>query len=345
MRDLRSGETRRERYDALVHFDDCHATGFLGKGGRGTHEYRGCMDRVDIITGTLGKALGGASGISKSAVSRICQGLDEQVKAFLGRPLDHARFPYVYLDATYLHGRDPARRQVISRAVIVAVGITGTGQREVLGIEVGDSEDILDVANKAPIIKLVNMVLFQALKMRVSDVHFQPFEDRLQIRYRIDGVLSGDSLEQSMEGDDIFAGAAEEMIDEFFDAAITIKLPGEVVSHNADEVRGDGTLVWNVGVTDDRVRIEGRPLKVVSEFEPAGDQPKAIAELAGRVGAMVLVDEAHSLGVFGERGCGVAEEQGVTRDRVLLSVGPLPDVDAEGPDAERVAVAVVVPVA
>ena len=54
---------------------------------------------------------------------------------------------------------------------------------------VSESEDLLDVANKAPIIKLVNMVLFQALKMRASDVHFQCFEDRLQIRYRIDGVL------------------------------------------------------------------------------------------------------------------------------------------------------------
>ena len=51
-----------ERYDALVHFDDCHATGFVGAGGKGTHELRGCIDRVDIITGTLGKALGGASG-------------------------------------------------------------------------------------------------------------------------------------------------------------------------------------------------------------------------------------------------------------------------------------------
>jgi len=50
-----------EKYDALVHFDDAHATGFIGAGGRGTHELRGCMDRIDITTGTLGKALGGAS--------------------------------------------------------------------------------------------------------------------------------------------------------------------------------------------------------------------------------------------------------------------------------------------
>jgi general secretion pathway protein E len=54
-------------------------------------------------------------------------------------------------------------------------------------VEVG--EDILDVANKAPIIKLVNMLFFQALKMRASDIHLQPFEDRLQVRYRIDGIL------------------------------------------------------------------------------------------------------------------------------------------------------------
>jgi putative transposase len=85
-------------------------------------------------------ALGCESGISKSEVSR-CQGLDVQVQAILGRPLEPCRFLYVYLDATYLHGRDQARKQVISRAVIVAVGITACGQRVVIGIEVGDSED------------------------------------------------------------------------------------------------------------------------------------------------------------------------------------------------------------
>ncbi|MDG2149415.1 MAG: ATPase, T2SS/T4P/T4SS family [Planctomycetota bacterium] len=54
---------------------------------------------------------------------------------------------------------------------------------------VSDGEDLLDVSNKAPLIKLVNMILFQALKMRASDVHIQPFPDLLQVRYRIDGVL------------------------------------------------------------------------------------------------------------------------------------------------------------
>jgi putative transposase len=90
--------------------------------------------KVDALV----EALGGASGISKSEVSRICQGLDEQVKAFLGRPLDHARFPYVYLDATYLHGRLGRNMQVVSRAVVVAIGINALGYREVLGNSFGE---------------------------------------------------------------------------------------------------------------------------------------------------------------------------------------------------------------
>ncbi len=60
--DLQSICDLAERYDALVMIDDCHATGFLGKTGRGTHEYRNVLGHVDILTGTLGKALGGASG-------------------------------------------------------------------------------------------------------------------------------------------------------------------------------------------------------------------------------------------------------------------------------------------
>ena len=51
-----------DKYDALVMVDDSHAVGFIGENGRGTQEYCGVMERVDIITGTLGKALGGASG-------------------------------------------------------------------------------------------------------------------------------------------------------------------------------------------------------------------------------------------------------------------------------------------
>jgi putative transposase len=84
-------------------------------------------------------ALGIGSGISKSEVSRICAQLDDAVGAFRTRDLDHLEFPYVYLDATYLHVRDD--HQVTSKAVVVATGITATGTREILGVDVGDSED------------------------------------------------------------------------------------------------------------------------------------------------------------------------------------------------------------
>ena len=72
-----------DKYDALVHFDDCHATGFIGANGRGTHELRGCMDRVDIITGTLGKALGGASGGYTAARREIVALLRQRSRPYL----------------------------------------------------------------------------------------------------------------------------------------------------------------------------------------------------------------------------------------------------------------------
>jgi transposase-like protein len=86
-------------------------------------------------------AMGVDTGISRSEVSRICAGLDERVGAFRNRTLGHVEFPYVYLDATYVHVRDDALGQVVSRAVVVATGITATGEREVLGVDIGDSED------------------------------------------------------------------------------------------------------------------------------------------------------------------------------------------------------------
>ncbi|MEA3362235.1 MAG: glycine C-acetyltransferase [Thermodesulfobacteriota bacterium] len=72
-----------EKYNALVHVDDSHATGFIGTGGRGTPEYRGCMERVDIITGTLGKALGGASGGFTSAHKEIVDLLRQRSRPYL----------------------------------------------------------------------------------------------------------------------------------------------------------------------------------------------------------------------------------------------------------------------
>ena len=72
-----------EQYEAMVGIDECHASGFLGKTGRGTHEYRGVMDRIDIVTGTLGKALGGASGGFTSAKKEIVEMLRQRSRPYL----------------------------------------------------------------------------------------------------------------------------------------------------------------------------------------------------------------------------------------------------------------------
>jgi transposase-like protein len=89
--------------------------------------------RVDDLV----KALG-LDGISKSQVSRLCAELDAAVERFRTRPLA-AAYPYLWLDATFVKARAAGR--VVSQAVVLAVGVTGDGTREVLGVEVGPSED------------------------------------------------------------------------------------------------------------------------------------------------------------------------------------------------------------
>ncbi len=72
-----------DKYQALVMSDECHSTGFMGETGRGVHEYRNCIDRVDIITGTLGKALGGASGGFTSGRKEIVELLRQRSRPYL----------------------------------------------------------------------------------------------------------------------------------------------------------------------------------------------------------------------------------------------------------------------
>lgn len=88
----------------------------------------------DLVT-----SLGIDAGVSKSHVSRICAELDTAVTEFAERRLDHIEFPYVFLDATYVKAHDGAR--VVSKAIVVATGVAADGNREVLGLAVGDSED------------------------------------------------------------------------------------------------------------------------------------------------------------------------------------------------------------
>ena len=87
----------------------------------------------------LVKALGADTGISKSEVSRICADLDHEVGAFRDRDLSAMGYPYVFLDATYCKAR--VNHRVVSQAVVVAFGVAADGRREVLGFDVGDSEN------------------------------------------------------------------------------------------------------------------------------------------------------------------------------------------------------------
>jgi putative transposase len=98
------------------------------------------------ITGTstrkvddLVKALGCDTGISKSSVSRICKHLDADVAILRNRDLGHQQFVYLWLDATYVHVREHG--QVVSKAVVIATGLRADGYREVLGVDIGDSEN------------------------------------------------------------------------------------------------------------------------------------------------------------------------------------------------------------
>ncbi len=91
-------------------------------------------------------ALGVDSGISNSEVSRICGQLDTEVAAWRSRPLSSQAFPYLFLDAPYCHSRVGGAAHgkgghVVSRAVVIATGVSADGRREVLGCQVGDSED------------------------------------------------------------------------------------------------------------------------------------------------------------------------------------------------------------
>jgi putative transposase len=86
----------------------------------------------------LVRALGIDAGIGKSEVSRICAELDGIVRPFRERRLDHVRFPYVFLDATYVKAHEGP--SVVSKAIVIATGVTEHGDREVLGLAVGDSE-------------------------------------------------------------------------------------------------------------------------------------------------------------------------------------------------------------
>jgi glycine C-acetyltransferase len=142
-----------DKYRALVMVDDSHATGFVGKTGRGTHEFRGVMGRVDIITSTLGKALGGASGGFTSARKQIVELLRNRSRPYLfsntlAPPIVAASI--AVLDLLSHHSELPQKLAANTsrfRAAMTAAGFTiRPGSHPIVPIMLGDAKLAVEFA-------------------------------------------------------------------------------------------------------------------------------------------------------------------------------------------------------
>jgi glycine C-acetyltransferase len=135
-----------ERYEALVLVDDSHATGFVGPSGRGTHERAGVMGRVDVLTGTLGKALGGASGGYASGRREVIEFLRQRSRPYLFSNTVPPAVLAGALKAIELVEREPALRARLwentryFRECITSLGFTVTpGEHPIIPIMIGDA--------------------------------------------------------------------------------------------------------------------------------------------------------------------------------------------------------------
>ncbi len=135
-----------EKYEAMVMVDDCHAVGFMGDGGRGTHEHHGVMGKVDLITGTLGKALGGASGGYVSGHKAIIELLRQRSRPYLfsntlAPPIAGASLKVLELLESSAELRDKLKWNTnYYRSGLVELGLTITGkQHPIVPVMVGDA--------------------------------------------------------------------------------------------------------------------------------------------------------------------------------------------------------------
>lgn len=144
-----------EKHDALTMVDDCHASGFLGKTGRGTHEYRDVMGRIDIITGTLGKALGGASGGFTSGRKEIIGWLRQRSRPYL---FSNSVAPAIAATSIavldLLESDDQLRTNLHSNAARFRSGMTALGfelkpgEHPIIPVMLGDAKLATTMADK-----------------------------------------------------------------------------------------------------------------------------------------------------------------------------------------------------
>jgi glycine C-acetyltransferase len=144
-----------DKYDAMVMVDDCHATGFVGEDGRGSHEYCDVMGRVDIITGTLGKALGGASGGFTSGKKEVVDWLRQRSRPYLfsnsvAPPIVAASLKVFEMLADGKDLRDALiRNSVHFRTRMENAGFTLSGKdHAIIPVMLGDAKLASDMADK-----------------------------------------------------------------------------------------------------------------------------------------------------------------------------------------------------
>ena len=144
-----------DKYDAMVMVDDCHATGFLGDNGRGSHEYCDVMGRVDIITGTLGKALGGASGGYTSGKKAVIDWLRQRSRPYLfsnsvAPPIVSASLKVFDMMANGHELREQLWRNAAHfRSRMEEAGFTLVGKdHPIIPVMLGDAKLANDMANK-----------------------------------------------------------------------------------------------------------------------------------------------------------------------------------------------------
>jgi glycine C-acetyltransferase len=144
-----------DRYDAITMIDDCHASGFLGATGRGTHEYRDVMGRIDIITGTLGKALGGASGGFTSGRKEIVGWLRQRSRPYL---FSNSVAPTIAATSIavldLLENDDKLRGTLMDNAIYFRTGLTELGfelkpgEHPIIPVMLGDAKLASSMANR-----------------------------------------------------------------------------------------------------------------------------------------------------------------------------------------------------
>ncbi len=144
-----------DRHDAMTMIDDCHASGFLGATGRGTHEYRDVMGRVDIITGTLGKALGGASGGFTSGRKEIVGWLRQRSRPYL---FSNSVAPAIAATSIavldLLEDDDKLRGTLMDNAIYFRTGLTELGfelkpgEHPIIPVMLGDAKIATSMADR-----------------------------------------------------------------------------------------------------------------------------------------------------------------------------------------------------